>query len=107
MSHLLFPSLRPSTTGFFWLSHRDALTGMYEPGSEDLKFVVLWIVIFTGLRAGVMDYILLPWARSLGIHKKKKGLRFAEQAWLIVYYSFFWTGGLVCYSRTNLLCAQC
>lgn len=43
-----------------------------------------------------MDYILLPWARRVGIDNKKKALRFAEQAWLIVYYAFFWNVGMVC-----------
>ncbi|PNS17994.1 hypothetical protein CAC42_3953 [Sphaceloma murrayae] len=101
LTHLLFPSLRPMTTPFFTLSHLDVRTGMYHPGADDLKFVSLWIVIFTGLRAGTMDYVLTPWARSLGLHKKKTTVRFAEQAWMLVYYSVFWTLGMYLYMRSD------
>lgn len=101
LTHLLFPSLRATTSPYFLLSYHDAATGMYEPGRDDFKFVVLWIVIFTGLRAGTMDYVLIPWARSLGIHKKKQQIRFAEQAWLIVYYSVFYTAGIYLYVTSS------
>ncbi|KAF2155775.1 longevity assurance proteins LAG1/LAC1 [Myriangium duriaei CBS 260.36] len=101
LTHLLFPSLRPTTSRYFLLSYKDHKTGLYQPGSEDFKFVALWIVIFTGLRAGTMDYVLVPWARSLGIHKKKATIRFAEQAWLIVFYSVFWTVGIYLYATSS------
>lgn len=42
-----------------------------------------------------MTYVLLPLAQTQGITSPKKKVRFAEQAWLIVYYSVFWTLGMV------------
>lgn len=44
-----------------------------------------------------MDYVLVPIARCMGLGKRKATIRFAEQAWLLIYYSVFWTLGMVCY----------
>jgi hypothetical protein len=52
--------------------------------------------MFTFLRATAMDYIFTPLARRGGISTKRGLIRFAEQAWLLVYYSVFWTLGMVC-----------
>jgi acyl-CoA-dependent ceramide synthase len=57
--------------------------------------VFYWIVVFTGLRAAVMDYLLTPFAKKAGAKGERDQTRFAEQAWLLVYYSVFWTLGLV------------
>ena len=51
--------------------------------------------MFTGMRAAVMSYILLPLAGALEIRKTKKKVRFAEQAWLFLYYLVFWSIGMV------------
>jgi acyl-CoA-dependent ceramide synthase len=48
--------------------------------------VFYWITVFTGLRAAVMDYLLVPLAQRAGIGKKKEKVRFAEQAWIFIYY---------------------
>lgn len=98
MTHALFPLLRSTTSKFFTLSYHNPKTGLYQTGADDFKYVFTWIVIFTGLRAGTMDNVLIPWARSVGIQKKKQRIRFAEQAWLIVFYSVFWSIGVVCSS---------
>ncbi|KAH0001752.1 sphingosine N-acyltransferase lac1, partial [Aureobasidium melanogenum] len=90
LTHVCFPSLRSSTIQYFTLSYYDAQTGLYNPGWQDLKFVSLCIIVFTGLRAAAMDYALVPMARKCGIHKKKATVRFAEQAWLVLYYAAFW-----------------
>lgn len=95
LTHVLFPSLRYSTTHFFTLSYYDATTGLYNQGWDDLKLVALWIIVFTGLRAATMDYVLIPIARMAGTNKKKATVRFAEQAWMLVYYIVFWTLGMV------------
>lgn len=44
-----------------------------------------------------MDYVLVPIARCMGLGKRKATIRFAEQAWLLIYYSVFWTLGMVCF----------
>ena len=43
-----------------------------------------------------MEYILAPIGKWRGISKRKDLTRFSEQAWLLVYYSIFWSLGLVC-----------
>lgn len=42
-----------------------------------------------------MDYVLKPLARMGGIQKKKATIRFAEQGWLLIYCSIFWSLGMV------------
>ncbi|TKX27195.1 sphingosine N-acyltransferase-like protein FUM18 [Elsinoe australis] len=101
LTHVLFPSLRSFTTPFFTLSHQDHKTGEYHPGTDDFKFVSLWIIIFTGLRAGTMDYVLTPWARSLGLAKKKTIVRFSEQGWMLIYYCIFWSLGMYLYYTSD------
>jgi acyl-CoA-dependent ceramide synthase len=51
--------------------------------------------VFTGLRAAVMDYILMPLAKKGGVKTFRDQTRFAEQAWLLVFYSVFWPLGMV------------
>lgn len=43
-----------------------------------------------------MDYILTPLAYLLGLHNQKDKTRFAEQAWVLIYDSTFWSLGMVC-----------
>lgn len=107
LTHLFFPRLRPRTTHYFVLSYFDEQTGLYNQGWDDLKLVSLWIIIFTALRAAIMDYVLVPIARSVGITKKKATIRFAEQAWLLVYYSVFWTWGAVLCHTTPSVHVRC
>ena len=57
--------------------------------------VFYWIVVFTGLRVAVMDYILMPLAEAANISKKKERIRFAEQAWIFIYDGAFWSLGMV------------
>lgn len=95
LTHLFFPSLRHRTIHYFTLSYRDPDTGLYTQGWDDLKLVSCWIIIFTALRAATMDYLLLPFAKCAGITKKKAIVRFAEQAWMLIYYCISWPLGFV------------
>ena len=61
--------------------------------------MLLLVVLFSGLRASTMDYILAPFARSQGLYKKKPITRFSEQAWLVIVYMFFYPFG--CYLYYN------
>ena len=65
--------------------------------------VSFWIIVFTGLRVAVMDYLLVPLAQKVGISKKKEKIRFAEQAWILLYPSLFWSLGMV---RSSLQAAN-
>jgi very-long-chain ceramide synthase len=95
LTHMLMPKARPYTTRFFTLSHYDAETGFYTTGTGDNYFIAFCIVLFTGLRAGCMENVLAPLAKFWGISKKKDMTRFAEQAWLLIYYLVFWPLGFV------------
>lgn len=95
LTHLCFPRARPHTRKFFTLSYYNSESGRYGVGWDDAWFMMLWIVIFTGLRIFVMDYIMAPFADMAGIHKKKDKTRFAEQAWIYVYPCVFWSLGMV------------
>lgn len=46
-----------------------------------------------------MEFFLAPFGKFYGITKRKELTRFTEQGWMIVYYSFFWTLGVVGLSR--------
>jgi hypothetical protein len=58
--------------------------------------VLYWVVVFTGLRAIFLDYVLLPFGQYTGIKTKKDQVRFAEQAWLVIDSIAFWSLGMVC-----------
>lgn len=94
LTHTFFPRARSRTTKFFHMSYYNPDTNKYGCGTDDLPFVMLWSVIFTGLRVVVMDYLLDPLARLGGIRTKKGLDRFKEQAWLIIYYTISWSLGM-------------
>ena len=95
MTHLVFPRAQRHTRKFFKLSYYNEETGEYRAGWDDALMVLYWIVIFTGLRAAFIDCVLILLAKTGGIKTVRDQLRFAEQAWLLVYYSVFWTLGVV------------
>ncbi|KIW76218.1 hypothetical protein Z517_10964 [Fonsecaea pedrosoi CBS 271.37] len=92
--HILFPSARHHTQKFFRISYHNPATGNFALGWDDIFFVFYWIIVFTGLRCAVMDYLLSPLAASLGIRKRKPKVRFAEQAWILCYYTLSWCTGM-------------
>lgn len=89
------PRARDYTAKYFNLSYYNPSTGNFGLGWADGHIVLFSIVLLTGLRAATMEYILAPFAKSQGISKRKDITRFSEQAWMSVYYSFFWPLGLV------------
>lgn len=95
LTYLMFPSLRQTVGAFCWLQYGTSKSGDFAQGPRDLYLVAGFVVIFTGLRAACLDYLLLPLAGKLGIRQKKAKVRFAEQAYLLLYYVVYWTWGLV------------
>ena len=95
LTHASFPRVRQHTRKFFELSYYDTTSGLYTQGWDDFCFVFFGVIVFTGLRVAVMDYVLMPLAQMGGIQKKKVRIRFAEQAWLLLYDSIFWSLGMV------------
>lgn len=53
-----------------------------------------YIFVFTALRATIMDYVLIPFARFAQVPIKKYE-RFAEQSWACIYYTFSFVFGIV------------
>ncbi|KAH6643413.1 TLC domain-containing protein [Truncatella angustata] len=100
LTHMFMSKARPYTTRFFTLSHYDHESGLYANGTGDTYFVAFCVVLFTGLRAGCMEHVLAPFAKLMGIGKKKDITRFAEQAWLLVYYCAFWPLGFYLYFKS-------
>lgn len=94
MSHALFPSLRATTRACFSLSYPTDVEGQFGQGPRDLYLVASWIIYFTAFRAFMLDYVLLPLAGSCGIGRRKGKVRFAEQAYMLTYYTIYWSWGV-------------
>jgi len=92
--HFFFRGARHHTAKFFQISYYNPVTGTFALGWDDIFFVFYWIIVFTGMRCAVMDYILAPLAGWLGIRKNKVRVRFTEQAWILIYAIGFWSTGL-------------
>jgi acyl-CoA-dependent ceramide synthase len=99
LTHICFPRARRHTRKFYDLSYYNAESGRYALGWDDLLMVNFWLIVFTGLRVAVMDYVLMPLAQRAGINRRKEKVRFAEQAWIYLYYGAFWSLGMVRFSK--------
>jgi acyl-CoA-dependent ceramide synthase len=95
LTHLCFPKARQQTRRFFETSYYNSESGRYASGWDDAYLVAFWIVLFTAIRASVIDFVLIPFGRRAGIEKQKDLTRFAEQGWLLVYYILFVPLGMV------------
>ncbi|KAF2107765.1 longevity-assurance protein-like protein [Lophiotrema nucula] len=94
LTHNFFPRARRRTSKFFHMSYYNPNTQKYGCGTDDLYYVALWLVIFTGLRVVVMEYIFDPLARLGGLRGRKALVRFKEQAWLVCYCTCSWSLGM-------------
>ncbi len=103
LAHTLFPRLRVHTVKFFTLSYYNPATGQYNLGKDDAYLVIFLIVLFTGLRASTMEYVLAPFARGQGLYRKKPVTRFSEQAWLVIVYTVFFPAGVYLYYTSPYL----
>jgi acyl-CoA-dependent ceramide synthase len=95
LSHTCLSEVRNHTSKFFLLSYYNPTTGKYAAGFDDLYFITFCIILFTGLRAGIMEYVLAPIARLGGLFKSKEVTRFSEQAWLTTWCFIVWPLGMV------------
>ncbi|KAI4182869.1 MAG: hypothetical protein L6R41_005727 [Letrouitia leprolyta] len=100
MTHVL-PPARYHVRKFYRLSYYDVSSGKYALGWDDSFMVTFWVVVFCGLRAAVMDYVLTPLAQLVGLEKTKETTRFAEQAWVFIYDSVFWSLGMYIMYRSD------
>ena len=81
MSWCLFPSIRDKLEASFTLSYKARQSGIgeegwYGQGPRDLWLVASLVVVFTGVRAFMLDHVLMPLAGLLGIRKKKARVRY-------------------------------
>ncbi len=95
LAHMSIPRAQVHTRKFFALSYYNPASGRYAIGPDDAKLIFFFIVLFTGLRASAMEYMLAPLGKLAGLTKRKDLTRFSEQAWMLIYYSVFWTMGMV------------
>lgn len=75
LTHVMFPSLRKTTSAFFALSYPTQQDGMYGLGSRDMYLVSFLVVLFTAVRAGTLDYVLIPLAEACGVKTRKAKIR--------------------------------
>ncbi|KAI1439213.1 longevity-assurance protein [Xylaria sp. CBS 124048] len=95
--HTLLPRARPYTSKFFSLSGYNPATGKYAIGHDDVYFIGFCIVLFSGIRASSMRYLLVPLAKCCGLTNKQRLTRFSEQGWMIMYTAVFWSLGMRIY----------
>lgn len=100
------PNSPSITEKFIWLQYKNPESGLYKKGPSDFYHVFYWIVVFTFLRDAAMQYVFIPCAKYGGVKTYKGLVRFAEQAWLMVYYTAFWLLGMVC-AVTETFYAHC
>ncbi|KAK3337785.1 TLC domain-containing protein, partial [Cercophora scortea] len=95
------PKARAHTAKYFTLSYYSPTNGKYGLGFDDAHLILFCVVLFTGLRAATMEYVLAPFAKHWGMAKRKDITRFSEQAWLLIYYTVFWSLGLYIYCNST------
>jgi hypothetical protein len=78
LTYILFPSLRERVGSFFTLQYPTGKMGEFSIGPRDVYLVAGYVVLFTGLRAAFMDYLLLPLAGLMGIRSKKLRVRYVR-----------------------------
>jgi hypothetical protein len=83
VTHTLLPSARPFTKILYTLPYPQP-DGQYLQGSQDVFFVLGWLVLLTALRAVIMESLVTVIAQYSHISRKAR-TRLAEQAWLMVY----------------------
>lgn len=95
MTYVLFPSLRPTAKALVALSYPSAeAPGLYSQGPKDMYLVASCVIYFTAFRAFMLDYVLTPMAGLCGIGRRKGRVRFAEQSYMLIYYTIYWFWGL-------------
>lgn len=96
LSHTFLSWVRPYTSQLVSLSGYNPRTGKYAISSGDLCLVAFLAMLLTGLRAGAIDGVLRPLGRRWGISKHMASIRFAEQAWLVIFSVVSGPIGFVC-----------
>lgn len=72
----------------------------YSKSLLDLAFVGFYIVVLSFTRQSITEWVLRPFTVSRGIKSESKILRFMEQGYTFIYFSFTSVMGLVRLSIT-------
>ncbi|KAG8725171.1 hypothetical protein FRC09_006794 [Ceratobasidium sp. 395] len=78
----------------YYLPDSEVLDPRFDKGWLDLAFLAYYVIFFSFVRQSVTIYILIPWAKSLGIRKESKLDRFAEQGYAVFYFGIFGSLGI-------------
>lgn len=100
VAHFAAPSLAPWTTKFIHLQSRIGSTDgapVYDISFDDVYYVAHWAVALTFLRAVLMQWVFSPVARCANMTTAASRTRFAEQSWLVTYYTFSFVAGIYLY----------
>lgn len=77
-------------------------SALYDIGIDDGYYVVHWVILLTFLRSFLMQWCFEPFASYFcNIHSRKAKVRFSEQSWSFVYYSFSFTYGAYLYYNSS------
>lgn len=75
---------------------------LYDIGFDDFYMVVHGVLLLTWMRSCLMQYILDPIAIYLcKIYSKKARVRFAEQGWSFIYYTYSFIFGFYLYYHSS------
>ncbi|KAF8605523.1 longevity assurance proteins LAG1/LAC1 [Ceratobasidium sp. AG-I] len=83
----------------YYLPDSSSSDPRYAKGFLDLAFVAYYVIFFSFVRQSVTIYIIIPFARALGINRESKLDRFAEQGYAVLYFGTFGSLGLYVMSQ--------
>lgn len=99
------PELHKYTDRFLHLQYkidRKNGSGAYDIGINDAYYVAYWVVLLSFMRAFMMQWLFDPIAHKLcHVHSRKARVRFAEQSWLVFYYSCSFALGFYLYYNSS------
>lgn len=76
--------------------------GIYGKGKLDLAFVGFYTIVLSFTREFIMQQMIYPWGKSMGIKGRGKMARFMEQAYTAVYFVVFGPFGLYVMRQTPI-----
>lgn len=101
--HILYAPAQPITSKFIHLQYRSGFSNglpVYDIGFDDIYFVLNGVVTLTFLRPFLMQWCFGVIASYFNIHSRKAKVRFAEQGWLLFYYSLSLFYGIYLYYQS-------
>ncbi|PWY68962.1 TLC domain-containing protein [Aspergillus sclerotioniger CBS 115572] len=101
LTHLYVPTARPFTSRLLLLSHYNPDTQLYGISTDDFYLVGFYVFFLSGLRVFLMEHVLAPVGRQLGLSNGRDLKRFSEQGWLLSYFFVSWILGMYIYCTSE------